>query len=225
MKEQTRDQNPPSAEMVDVISEIAEMRRTYTAVTSSFDGVEPGSIVISSAVAAEGKTLTASGLACMIARQGRKRVLMVDLNWYKPALHLVFGLERNFGIEELQEDTSIMDLVQKSKTAHLDVLVAPLQKRGGMNAGEQLNLLAEKIIKQAREVYDISIIDTSAMFPVNRCMLDPAVFSNKAEGVVLVVQAHATRREEVKRALMALETSGASVLGIVVNRYEKMNRR
>jgi protein-tyrosine kinase len=221
MKEQRGDQSPPSASLVDVISDIAEMRRTYAAIEKSFADPGSKSIVVSSAVAAEGKTLTASGLAAMVARQGNKRVLAVDLNWYRPALHSVFGLEQSFSIDKLQDRTGIADLVQKSKTDHLDVLVAPLQKKETMKAGEQLNLMAEKIIQQARDLYDISIIDTSAMYPINRCMVDPAVFSNKTDGVVLVVLAHVTPRKSVKKALMALETSGANVLGAVVNQCEK----
>jgi protein-tyrosine kinase len=221
MKDQRGDQNLSQHALLNSISEIAEMRRTYAAVEKSFTDPGPRSIVVSSAVATEGKTLIASGLASVVARQGNKRVLAVDLNWYRPALHSVFGLEQTFGIDKLREGIPITDLVQKSKTDHLDVLVAPIQEQRTMEADLQVNLLAEKIIQQAREAYDFAIIDTSAMYPINRCMLDPAVFSNKADGVVLVILTHVTPRKNVKRALMALETSGANILGVVANQCEK----
>ena len=223
MIDQRGDQNLSQHALLNAISEIAEMRRTYAAVEKSFADPGARSIVVSSAAASEGKTLTASGLATLVARQGKKRVLAVDFNWYRPALHSMFGLQQTFGIDKLQDGADITGLVQKSKTDHLDVLVAPLQDKRSIEAGVQLNLLAEKIIQQAHEAYDISIIDTSAMYPTNRYMVDPAVFSNKADGVVLVVLAHATPRKSVKRALMALETSGANVLGVVVNQCKKVH--
>jgi protein-tyrosine kinase len=223
MKDLRCNQNLAWPALLNAISEMAEMRRTYAAIEKSFADPGPRSIVISSAAASEGKTLTASGLATLVARHGDKRVLAVDLNWHRPALHSVFGLEQTFSVDDLQDGAGIGDLAQKSKTEHLDVLVAPLQDKRSVEAGVQLNLLAERIIQQAHETYDISIIDTSAMYPTNRYMVDPAVFSNKADGVVLVVRAHTTPRKNVKMALMALETSGANVLGVVVNECEKVH--
>ena len=221
MKKQSDDRNPPSANLVDMISNIAEMQRVYAGILRPAAASERGSIVVSSALATEGKTLSACGMAMLVARQGDKRVLVVDLNWYRPALHSVFGLEQTFTIDNLLENVNIDDLVQKSKTDHLDVLVAPIQEKSNMMTGQQLNSLAEKIIKRARQGYDVSIIDSSAIYPTNRCMVDPGVFANQADGVLLVVRANATPRKYVKRAVMALETSGANILGVVFNRCER----
>ncbi len=209
--------------LLEVTREIAEVRRIYAALKNSFSDSSSMAIVISSAVASEGKTLSAAGLAAVAAAEKEKRVLAIDLNWFRPALHSVFGLKQTFGIDRLNNGNGISSLVQKSEIENLDVLVAPLQEGKTMEAGRQLNLLAEKVIQQARDAYDIIIIDTSAMYPTNRRMLDPAVFSNITDGVVLVVMTHMTPRKSVKRALMALESSGAHVLGVVVNQCENLN--
>jgi len=221
MAEEKGPVNLPVTALLDAMSEIAEMRRTYTAIEKSFPDLGPRSIVVSSASKSEGKTLTVAGLAAVAAREGEKRVLAIDLNWFRPALHTVFGLERTFDIDRIRDDQPIIELAQESKIDHLDVLVAPLPEKKTVEPGSDLNLLAEKIIKQAREAYDISIIDTSALYPINRRMVDPAVFSRTADGVVLVVLAHETPRRRVKRALMALKTSGAKVLGVMVNQWER----
>ena len=217
MTEPRGGQGLASTALVDAVSEIAEIRRICAAIEKSFAASGPKSIVVSSAVAGEGKTLITTGLSTVMAYQGNKRVLAVDFDWYRPSLHSVFGLEQTFGIDDLRNGTNLTDLVQKSKTEYLDILVAPIQAQETMEACVQLNLLAESIIQQAREAYDISFIDTSAIYPTNRCMVDPAVFSNKGDGVVLVVLAHATPRKSVKRALMALEASGANILGVIAN--------
>jgi len=167
MKDRSFNQNLSWPALLNAISEIAEMRRTYAAIEKSFADPGPRSIVVSSAATLEGKTLTASGLATLVAGQGHKRVLAVDLNWHRPALHSVFGLEQSFSVDKLRDGTGIAGLVQKSETDHLDVLVAPLQDKRSVEAGVQFNLLAEKIIQQAHETYDIAIIDTSAMYPTN----------------------------------------------------------
>lgn len=221
MAEEKGPVNLPATALLDAMGEIAEMRRAYTAIEKSFPDLGPRSIVVTSASVSEGKTLTAAGLATVATREGERRVLAVDLNWFRPALHTVFGLERTFDIDRIRDDRGVMDLTQASKIDHLDVLVAPLPEQNSVEAGAGLNLLAEKIIKQAHEAYDISIIDTAALYPINRRMVDPAVFSRSADGVALVVLAHETPRRRVKRALMALKTSGAEVLGVVVNQWER----
>lgn len=205
--------------MLNALGDIAEMRRTYTAIETSFS--EPGArtIVVSSAEMSEGKTVTVAGLAAVAVGDSESRVLAVDFNWYRPGLHTVFGLDQSFDIRELANTAAMTDLVQKSQIDRLDVLVAPLAKSADSNNGVNLNLLAENIIRQARESYDVTLIDTSPLYPVNRRMVDPVVFSKTADGLVLVVLAHETHRKRVKRALMALKTSGTNVLGVVANRW------
>ena len=220
MAEERGHMNLPADALLNAMGEIAEMRRTYTAIEKSFPDLGPRSIVVTSASTSEGKTLTVAGLAAAAAREGERRVLAIDLNWFRPALHTVFGLEQTFGIARIRDDPAVIDLAKGSKIDHLDVLVAPLPGQNSVEPGSDFNFLAEKIIKQARKAYDISIIDTSALYPINRRMVDPAVFSCTADGVALVVLAHETPRRRVKRALMALKTSGANVLGVVVNQWE-----
>lgn len=220
MAEEKGSGNFPANEILGAVGEIAEMRRIYAAVGKSLPHPGNGSIVVGSATISEGKTLTVSGLAAMAAREGERRVLAIDLNWFRPTLHTVFGLERTFSVDQLMAHENIADLARKSEINHLDVLVAPLPEQNGHKNGADLNALAERIIKQAREAYDLSIVDTSALYPMNRHMLDPAVFSWKADGVVLVALVHKTPRKKVKRALMALKASGAQVLGVVINTWE-----
>lgn len=219
MSKESGSLNLMASGMLNGLGNIAEIRRTYTAIETSFS--EPGAktIVVGSAELSEGKTVTVAGLAAVAVRNSESRVLAIDLNWYRPNLHTVFGLDQSFDIKELAEAATMTNLVQKSQIDRLDVLVAPLAKSAGSNNGADLNLLAENIIRQARESYDLTLIDTSPLYPVNRRMVDPVVFSKTADGLVLVVLAHETHRRQVKRALMALKAAGTNVLGVVANRW------
>lgn len=212
-------ENTSATGLMDTLGTIAEMRRTYAAIETCFS--EPGTrtIVVSSANVSEGKTVTVAGLAAVAVGENKGRVLAVDFNWYRPNLHTVFGLDQTVEMKDLVGAAKITDLVQKSGTDRLDVLAAPLTKSNGSSSGADLNLMAENIIRQARKSYDMVLIDAAPLYPVNRRMMDPAVFARKADGLVLVVLAHETPRRRVKRALMSLKTSGTNVLGVVANRW------
>jgi Mrp family chromosome partitioning ATPase len=113
---------------------------------------------------------------------------------------------------------SIKDLVQDSGVNNLDVLAAI---KSGTDIDETHgNAIAQKLIQQARNVYEVILIDTSKMFPTNRRMIDPVVLSKIADGVTLVVLAKVTSRQQAKHAQKVLETTGANILGVIVNQWK-----
>ena len=63
-------------------------------------------------------------------------------------------------------------------------------------------------------------IDSASVFPTNRYMIDPVAISRVADATIIVVMANATPRQQVKRALVSLETAGAKVLGVVANQWK-----
>ena len=79
---------------------------------------------------------------------------------------------------------------------------------------------ATDIIWQAREAYDMVVVDTAAILPTNRSMVDPVTFSRAADGTLMVVLNCVTPKQQVKRAHMILEASGAKILGVVVNQWK-----
>ena len=82
------------------------------------------------------------------------------------------------------------------------------------------NLIAAEIIQQARKSYDITIIDTSKVFPTNRRMVDPVEIAKEVDGIALVVCGNVTPRQQVKRAKIMLETAGANVVGLIFNQQQ-----
>ena len=176
--------------------------------------------MITSALPDEGKTTIATGLAAIAAGQGNLRVLVVDFNWFKPALHKWFGLAQTFDANEFDRGKSILDSVQSTHLKNLDILTANLAGHNDVNWGEDVNQPGKDIVTQAREAYDIVIVDSSSIFPVNRNMMDPVAVSTDADGVVLVTLANVTPRQKLKHARMLLETAGAHVIGVVVNQWK-----
>ena len=73
------------------------------------------------------------------------------------------------------------------------------------------------MITQAKAAYDLVIVDSAAIFPTNRMMMDPVMLSGITDGVVIVVLTAATPRQQVRKAQKIMETAGANILGVIAN--------
>jgi protein-tyrosine kinase len=202
-----------------ILTELAEMKRVYSALEAAMPHREHVSIAITSAEKGEGKTTMLIGLAALAAKKNGKRVLAIDLNWHAPSLHTLFGAEL-LDPEKVQNGTSIDKIVHHVPESNLDILpaVKEMQLEELGNGGEET--LAEKLLNKAREAYDLVFIDTSKMFPTNRNMIDPLVIAQKADGVALVIASSKTSRQVVKRAHFALETVKAPIMGVIINDWQ-----
>jgi protein-tyrosine kinase len=203
----------------DVLTEITEMKRIYNALEASMPQSTSLCIAVTSAVRGEGKTTMLAGLAAIAAKETGKRVLAMDLNWYAPSLHKVFGTEL-LDPARAQNGASIKEIVHHMSEANLDFLPALNEKALGEQHNGAVQKFAEKLIDKARADYDIIFIDTSKIFPTNRRMIDPLVIAQKADGVALVVATNKTSRQVVKQAQFALETAGAHILGVIINDWK-----
>lgn len=73
------------------LAQIAETRRMVLAIDFALHKVRPGAMLVTSAQQREGKSLLVAGLATAAASVGDRRVVAIDLNWYRPSLHRFFG--------------------------------------------------------------------------------------------------------------------------------------
>jgi len=202
------------------VGQLAEIKRILTAMEAALGETVPGSVIITSALPSEGKTTLTAGLAYLSALQGRYRTLAVDLNWYRPALHGAFGVEPGEAEAKMEQETLPMKLLRPSGIPNLDLLVAPASWDPAEGSSELWSLRAVEWLRQARENYERILVDTSPLFPVNRYMMDPAVFGRAADRTILVLLAYVTPRSQVKRGLKILESSGAKMAGLVINQWK-----
>jgi Mrp family chromosome partitioning ATPase len=205
-----------------VLTEIAEMKRLYSALEASLPRGKSGSpvcIAVTSAEPGEGKTTMLAGLAALAAKETGKRVLAMDLNWHAPTLHRLFGAEL-IDPARAQNGAALTDMVHHVAETPMDVLPALNEQALEPQSNGNEQKLAEKLLDKARAAYDIIFIDTSKIFPTNRRMIDPLVIAQKADGVALVVAAGKTSRQVVKQAQFALETAGATILGVIINDWQ-----
>jgi len=199
-----------------VLTEIAEMKRAYSALEATWPEKKPVTIAVTSAEPGEGKTTMLAGLAALAGKESGKKVLAMDLNWHAPSLHNHFDA-RLLDVETAGNGASIQKIVSHVPEFHLDVLAALKESAFDDSENGEEQELAEKLLAKAKDAYDIIFIDTSKVFPLNRHMIDPVAIAHKADGVALVVASGKTSRQQVKRAQFALESAGAHLLGIIIN--------
>lgn len=169
-------------------------------------------ILVTSAGAEEGKSTTLSNLAVTIAQSG-KRVILVDADLRRPTLHQAFGLKNSVGLTDMVRDETILanPPTQETNVPNLRILTSgqlppnPAEILGSKRMSEILAALLERA--------DMVLLDAPPVLAVT----DAAVLSSKVDGVLLVVSAGKTKRENARKAQAQLEKINARVIGAVLN--------
>lgn len=167
-------------------------------------------ILIVSAMANEGKTLTASNLALTLSESYGRDVLLVDADLRRPSLARTFGIPASPGLSDGLTGNLNGKLTPPRVSERLTVLPAGRAMHDPM-AGLTSPWLRQ-LVAEARDSFDWVIIDT----PPIGLMTDANLLAHVADGVVLVVKANETPYQLVKRAVDAIGPS--RLLGAVLNR-------
>jgi capsular exopolysaccharide synthesis family protein len=170
-------------------------------------------LLVTSAVAGEGKTITAANLAVVFAQAGRQ-VLLVDADLRKPGVHLVLDLPNTHGLTTLlrSDEVSLDAVAQPTEQANLRVLTTgPLPPNPAELLGTQRT---RAVLERLKVGGDLLIFDS----PPLHAFTDPAILSSFLDGTLLVIDASRGRRGAVRLGCDALAKAGAHVLGAVLNR-------
>ncbi|HKW64976.1 MAG TPA: CpsD/CapB family tyrosine-protein kinase [Candidatus Acidoferrum sp.] len=171
-------------------------------------------VLITSGVAAEGKTFVAANLAQSIIQQPELRVLLIDADLRSSRQHLLFGTQSCPGLSDyLRGDADEYAVTQKGSFENLFLIP------GGNLVSNPSELLLSDRMKQlfntVAPVFDWIIIDSPPTLPVH----DASVLADMVDGVLFVIRAGSTDAEIVERT--AAEFQGKNLLGVVLNRVQK----
>ena len=179
----------------------------------------PKVIVVTSAVAGEGKSTTALGLAQALAEQGH-RVVVVDGDLRRPRLAVALGVVGAAVVSSvLAHEATLDEVVQPSEHEDVWVLVSgPVPP----NPSELLgSAAARSMLADLRAAFDYVVIDSPPVLPVT----DGAVLATEADGAILVTRHGATPKDDVAHAAAKLDTVGATLLGVVLTGVPHSGRR
>lgn len=174
----------------------------------------PRSLSVTSTRPAEGKSTTALALATMLARTGRK-VILVDGDMRSPSVHSLGGVNHDKGLSDfLTGEETIERLIFEMSDLGISAMTSgPIPP----NAAELLtgNRLAT-LISRLLEHYDNVVIDS----PPVMGLADAPLIGGRVEGVVFAVESHGIRSTLVRTALGRLLSANAHVVGAVLTKFE-----
>lgn len=202
----------------DESSAATEFRRLSRNIRHYGNPTEINSIMITSAMKHEGKSLIAANLAIAMAkRETDRQILLIDCDLRKPVIHTFFGLERTPGFAALLTPDEAMEPEEaacETKLTNLKVIPS------GRVVGSPSNLLVnvKDVLDKCKRQFDILICDTPPVVPID----DAVMIAPHLDGVLLVVMAGKTDRMIVKRAVDILNDVKAKIIGIALNNVNKV---
>ncbi len=171
-------------------------------------------VAVSSSVAGEGKTLTATHLAANMASTGRKKVLLIDLDLRKPSVAGELGIAADSGMSEfLSGSVPKEKVIRNSVVPGLSVIVGgkTIVSPSDMLAGEKFRFL----LREMREQFDVVILDTPPILPVP----DAVTISEQVDAFILLFRFNHTPHQLFRQAIE--ELGEGKIVGVVLNGEEK----
>ena len=194
-------------------SKVAEaLRGMRTSILLSSPGAPPKVIMIASTRPAEGKSSVAGLTAITFALNGAK-VLLVDADLRRPAIHLRFKMGKGLGLSSVLSGKSTLDeaVVQWPDLPNVHILtsgpVPPLPSE--LLSSKQM----EDLLAKARAEYDFVFLDTPPVLAVT----DASVLGRLSDAAILIIRYNAAQKQVVRRCIDLLERSGTHLLGVAVN--------
>ena len=210
--------DPHLVTAINPYSRIADSyRRLRTSVQYWKKDVPVKSILTVSGAPQEGKSITTANLAVVFA-QTRKKILLVDVDLRRPAIHELFGLTLEPGLTEvLFGEVDLSTAIRKTFLENLDILpcgAIPL------NPTELIGSSTMKNLKNDLDrMYDVILYDS----PPILLFTDSELLVAMVDAVVLIVKTGSTTFDSLEHTVDIIEGIRLNLAGVVVNEYE-LNR-
>jgi protein-tyrosine kinase len=171
------------------------------------------SILITSAMPAEGKTFLSVNLAFAMSHIENAKVLLVDADLRRPSVAHFLKMEAHSGLGSFLTGKHEFDEICFSITSSLDVV--PTQQVDENSAELLHSKRMQEFLHTATERYDVILMDGPPLFPI----VDAQVLAPLVDGAILVVRAGKTPFDLSRRAADLLKTK---LIGSVLNGAEHM---
>jgi protein-tyrosine kinase len=196
------------------VSEAFKVLRTHILHHTKAEG--RNTLMITGPYPGEGKTLTAVNLAISIAQEVNQTVLLVDADLRYPSVHRCFGIEVKEGlVDHLTAGVPLSELL-----VHPDGLAKLVLLPGGRpvaQAAELINSpLMRDLVQELKHYYENRYVIFD--LPPLLTYADALAFAPLMDGIIVVVEAGKTAREDIERCQQMLEKF--KLLGFVLNKVD-----
>lgn len=174
----------------------------------------PRSFSVTSTRPAEGKSTTSLALATMLARSG-KRVILIDGDMRSPSVHHLGNVGHERGVSNfLAGDEEYKSSIFRMEDLSLDAMSAgPIPPNAAeLLTGDRLRHLIDRL----HEDYDHVVVDS----PPVMGLADAPLIAGHVEGVIYAVESHGIKATQVKTALSRLRAAHTRVFGGVLTKFE-----
>jgi polysaccharide biosynthesis transport protein len=199
-------------------SPVAEQYRMLRTNLLALDTKKPlRTVVITSSIHSEGKSITALNLAISMAHDlNKKKILLVDADLRRSRLHKYLGINAEAGLSEMISDGTTPE--------EAFIHIKALENLTFLPAGKPPNNPAEllgsskfgNLLSQLKAKYDYVIIDAPPVIPVT----DAGLIGAQTDGVLMVIQAGRTQKGIVKHSEGLLGQVNAKLLGYIMTNIQ-----
>jgi polysaccharide biosynthesis transport protein len=180
---------------------------------ASLMGLERGRcLAVTSAPGRDGKTETLTNLAVLLARAGR-RVVVVDCDLRTPRVHEFFGLTNEIGFTSVMRGAPLADALQRvPNVGHLYALTSgplPADPDEMLTSSRCVDVFSSLVVGGT-----LVLVDTPPLLPsTDTLTLTRTVL---VDGIVLVASPRTDESEHLRQALDALQRTAVQQVGVVL---------
>jgi capsular exopolysaccharide synthesis family protein len=163
-------------------------------------------VMMVSAVAGEGKTLTTVNLALTLSGSYQKRVLVVDCDLRRPTMHAAFQIASSPGVADIvaRPEIPVVRVAER-------LSIVPAGRLDGDPMGVLTSSAMAALLEHARQDYDWVLLDTAPL----AVLPDANLLADHVDGAVLIVSAGDTEFELIDTAVRVIGRE--RILGVVLN--------
>jgi capsular exopolysaccharide synthesis family protein len=189
-----------------------EFRKLRTIIFQTSISKPMQTILVTSAVAGEGKSTIASNLALAISRGVKEHALLIDCDLRNPHNTPLIRRNISFGLSDyLMGKLNPINLIVRTETPKLSVIPTGsiASNPAELVGSEKMKILMKTLKSQYANRY--IVIDSPPIILTT----EPIILSEMVDGVIVVVLAGKTPREVVQKGVNSINME--KILGIVLN--------
>lgn len=171
----------------------------------------PRSVLFAGIDAGDGCSSICAAAAENLAATAPVSVCLVDGNLRNPSIHKMFELDNTSGLTQaVSQQGAIQNFTRRVAGTNLWVLPAGSGSANALAGSEAMRVR----IAELRETFDHVLIDSPA---INRYP-DAMAIGRMVDGLLLVLQSNATRRETARNVIDSMRSANVNLLGAVLNK-------